>query len=88
MSNFENTKYMILDYSEIYSVDLNQIIQKNIQELRLSLDGTKTVVKWEGTTPSSVDALSSKQGPYTHDDILTIMKGGDWTEKEIPIRPR
>jgi hypothetical protein len=79
MSEYANRRYMIIDLSEIGSVDFNQIIQKNIDYLRVSLDGLLTVVKWDGETPSSVSSLSTKQGPYTHDEIITIMGNSDWT---------
>ena len=52
MSEYANRRYMIIDLSEIGSVDFNQIIQKNIDDLRVSLDGLLTVVKWVGETPS------------------------------------
>jgi hypothetical protein len=83
MSEYANRRYMIIELSEIGSVDFNQIIQKNIDYLRVSLDGLLTVVKWDGETPSSVSSLSTKQGPYTHDEIITIMGGSDWTNNRL-----
>ena len=79
MGEYTNRRYMILDLTEIGSVDFNQIIQKNIDDLRLSLNGLLTVVKWDGDTPSSVNSLTTKKGPYTHDQIITIMGNSDWT---------
>jgi hypothetical protein len=86
MSEYANRRYMIIDLSEIGSVDFNQIIQKNIDYLRVSLDGLLTVVKWDGETPSSVSSLSTKQGPYTHDQIITIMGSSDWTNNRIQLK--
>lgn len=80
MDIFENRRYMIINYSEIDSVDFNQIYQTYKDELRLSLDGTKTVIKWDGDTPSSVESLIYKDGPYTHKDIVTIMVSDEWTD--------
>ncbi len=88
MEIFENRRYMILDYSEINSVDFNQVLQKNKDELRLSLDGSKTVVKWDGETPSSVDSLLTKNGPYTHQEILLIMVSDEWTDNTDTPRIR
>jgi hypothetical protein len=88
MEIFENRRYMILDYSEINSVDFNQVLQKNKDELRLSLDGSKTVVKWDGETPSSVDSLLTKDGPYTHQEILLIMVSDEWTDNTDTPRIR
>jgi hypothetical protein len=83
MSEFINRRYMILNLTEIGSVDFNQIIQKSVDDLRLSLNGLLTVVKWDGDTPSSVNSLTTKQGPYTHDEILTIMGNSDWTNNRL-----
>jgi hypothetical protein len=74
---------MILNLTEIGSVDFNQIIQKSVDDLRLSLNGLLTVVKWDGDTPSSVNSLTTKQGPYTHEEILTIMGNSDWTNNRL-----
>jgi len=83
MSEFINRRYMILNLTEIGSVDFNQIIQKSVDDLRLSLNGLLTVVKWDGDTPSSVNSLTTKQGPYTHEEILTIMGNSDWTNNRL-----
>ena len=83
MSEFINRRYMILNLTEIGSVDFNQIIQKRVDDLRLSLNGLLTVVKWDGDTPSSVNSLTTKQGPYTHEEILTIMGNSDWTNNRL-----
>ncbi len=83
MSEFLNRRYMILNLTEIGSVDFNQIIQKNVDDLRLSLNGLLTVVKWDGDTPSSVNSLTTKQGPYTHNEILGIMGNSDWTNNRL-----
>ena len=46
--------------------------------MRKSIDGTKTFVKWEGQTPSSVLSLTTKEGPYTYQEIINILNGPDW----------
>ncbi len=79
---------MIINYSEIDSVDFSQIFQTYKDELRLSLDGTKTVIKWDGNTPSTVDALVYKDGPYTHKEIITIMVSDVWTDNTDTPRIR
>lgn len=74
--------YVILDLSEAPSLDFNQIEQTSIDTLRISIDGTKTIVKWisEYGVPSSVEALTTK-GPYmTYDEALTLMSTIEWTD--------
>jgi len=70
--------YVIIDASEVSSVDFNQVAETSADTLRYSLDGTKTFVKYEGTQSSF---LSGKQ-EYTHEEILTILSGAEWTSDE------
>ena len=77
---FENRNYMILSTSETGSVDFTEVLETSSQTLRLSVDESLTFVKWEGMIPSSVESLSSKQGPYTHSEILQILATGTWTD--------
>lgn len=86
MEIYKDRRYMIINYSEINSVDFNEILQTNKEELRLSIDGTLTVVKWNGIKiPDSISLLSIKYGPYTHDEIIQIMSNSDWTEDSANI---
>lgn len=77
---FENRNYMILSTSETGSVDFSQVLETSSQTLRLSVDESKTFVKWEGGIPSSVSSLSTKEGPYTHSEILSILSTEIWTD--------
>lgn len=73
--------YVTLDLTEAPSLDFNQIEQTSIDTLRISADGTHTVVKWitEYGIPSSVEALTTK-GPYLmYDEALTLMSTEAWT---------
>jgi hypothetical protein len=69
--------YIIINISEIALVDFNQVLETSEQTLRLSVDGLKTVLKWEGAEPSFV---STYEGPYTHEEILVIMATPEWSE--------
>jgi len=33
--------------------------------------------------PSSVSALTTKQGPYSHSEILNILAGPEWTDPNM-----
>ena len=77
---FENRNYMILSTSETGSVDFSQVLETSSQTLRLSVDESLTFVKWEGDVPSSVSSLSTKEGPYTHSEILSILSTEIWTD--------
>ena len=74
--------YVTLAVSEADQLDFSQIEQTSIDTLRISLDGTQTIVKWatDSGVPSSVAALTSK-GPYmTHDEALALMSTSAWTD--------
>ena len=71
--------YVIIDSSEVASIDFNQVLETSADTLRYSLDGTQTFVKYEGDQPSF---LSGKQG-YTHSEILAILSGSSWSSDGI-----
>ena len=77
----ENT-YMIFNVSELETIDFNQVLETSIDTVRKSTNQTKTFVKWnseDGTIPSSVEALTTKEGPYTYEEILAILATEEWT---------
>lgn len=77
---FESRQYMIFNVSELSLIDFSEVLETSIDTVRKSVDGTKTFVKWEGEIiPSSVNSLTTKEGPYTHSQILSILDGTDWT---------
>lgn len=82
-SPFDNRHFMIFDVSELENVDFNQVLETSSSTVRLNLSGSQTFVKWEGETiPSSVDALISKEGPFSYPEILNILTGSAWTPDE------
>jgi len=72
--------YVIIDASEIPSVDFNQVLETSAETLRFSLDGSKTFVKFEGDTPSFLEGKTQ----YSHSEILTILAGEEWTSPDGP----
>ena len=73
--------YVILNSSELPTVDFNQVLQTSADTLRYSLDGTKFLVKFEGDTPSFL--IGEPQ--YDHAEILTILSGDEWTDPDAII---
>ena len=76
MSN--TRKYVIFNTSELSTIDFDQALITSADTVQTTADGTKTYVKYEGDMPSSVIALTTKQGPYTHNEILNILAGPEW----------
>ena len=82
-SPFDNRYFMIFDVSELGSVDFNQVLETSSETVRLNISGSQTFVKWDGEiTPSSINALTTKEGPYTYTQILNILTGSAWTSNE------
>jgi len=71
--------YCIINSDEVESVDFNQVLQTSSDTLRYSVDGSKALLKYEGTQPSF---LSGKQ-EYTHSEILAILATDEWTSDEL-----
>lgn len=77
--------YVIFNTSERDSIDYSQVLETSRDTLRTSLDGTKTFVKYEGSEPSSVSALTTISGSYTHSQILEVLAGSEWTDPNPPM---
>jgi hypothetical protein len=84
--DYEQRQFMIFNVSELNTIDFTQVLETSIDTVRRSVDGTKTFVKWDGNTiPPSVDSLITKEGPYTYDEILTILNGPEWSQGEVEV---
>ena len=78
---YENRNFMIFSTSETGSIDFSEVLETSSETLRLNVSGSKSFVKWDGETiPTSVASLTTKEGPYTYTEIVTILAGSDWTD--------
>jgi hypothetical protein len=75
---YKTRKYLIFPVTELDKVDFTQIKETSINTLSKSLDETKTFIKWDGEAPSFINELNNAEGPYTHDEILTILSTEQW----------
>ena len=75
---YENRKYVIINASEVGTVDFSQVVETSANTLRYSLDDSKTFVKFNGDTPSFLNGKTS----YTHSEILNVLSGTDWTPED------
>jgi hypothetical protein len=66
--NFEHRSYMIFNVSELNLINFNEVLET-------SMDGE--------TTPTSVQTLTTKEGPYNHSETLTIMATSEWSSDDI-----
>jgi hypothetical protein len=81
--NYENREYMIFNVSELPNIDFTTVLETSIDTVRKSVDETKTFVKWDGEMPECVSNLTTTEGPYTYEEILTILSTSEWSEPMI-----
>jgi hypothetical protein len=77
---YEDRSYFIIPVTEIPNIDFDFVLETSAETLRISVDGTKTFVKWEGDAPPGFYVNMTGEGPYTHEEILEILSGEEWTE--------
>jgi hypothetical protein len=81
--NYPNREFMIFNTSELLLIDFTQVHETSEDTLRRSIDGTLTFVKWDGAIPSSIESLTTKQGPYTYEEIIEILNSSEWSTNQI-----
>lgn len=81
--HFENRHYVVFDLSEVDTIDFSEVMETSADTLRKNLANTQSFVKYEGPMPASVAALTTKSQEYTHEEILAILAGTDWTDPNI-----
>ncbi|MEK9829196.1 MAG: hypothetical protein VXA88_13175 [Rhodospirillales bacterium] len=72
--------YLIIQASNVSSVDFAAVCETSAETLRYSVDSTKTFIKWDGEQPAFVSALTGTDGPYTNAEIKTILATDAWTD--------
>jgi hypothetical protein len=81
-------EYVIFNVSELSKIDFSQVLETSADTVRKSVDETKTFVKWDGdlngqNVPVCVQGLTTKEGPYTHSEIVSILSTNVWTDNTI-----
>ena len=83
--HFENRHYVVFDLTEVDTIDFSEVMETSADTLRKNLAETQSFVKYEGDQPPSVAALTTKSQEYTHEEILTLLAGADWTDPNAEI---
>ena len=76
---YDQRNFTIFSLAEIDKIDFTQVLETSAETLRVSTDGTKSFVKWDGDQPEFVNTLETLEGPYTYEEILSILSGEEWT---------
>ncbi len=83
LQEYDDRKFMIFNVLELNQIDFTQVLETSLDTIRKSVDETKTFVKWDGTMPECINNLTTKEGPYTYDEILIILSTTEWTDPNL-----
>jgi hypothetical protein len=70
--------YVIIDASEVSSVDFNQVLETSSSTLRYNLAGTQTFVKFEGDTPSFLEGKTA----LDRSEMLAVLATEEWSSDD------
>ncbi len=71
-------KYVIYNMTNVSLIDFTKVKETSQETLRLSMDKTKCVLKFEGETPEFLVGLQQ----YNYEEIINIMHSIEWTNNE------
>lgn len=80
---YDHRTFMIFNVSELEKINFNEVLETSMNTVRKSIDLTKTFVKWDGSTPSSVLTLTTTEGPYNYDEMVALMSTPEWQSDDI-----
>jgi hypothetical protein len=79
--NYSNRNFMILNVSEINKINFDEVLESSSQWLRKSVNNQKTFVKWDGDViPDCIQTLTTSEGPYSYDEMVSILSTPEWSE--------
>ena len=70
--------YVIYDMADVATINFSEVYENSEDSLRLSLDSTKTVLKFTGNTPTFLVGLTQ----YNHTEIKQIMQSSEWVTND------
>ena len=76
MSRFPNRRWLVIPSSLTSSINFDEVLESNIDGLRLSIDGSETFVKYEVNEVTESYDIVIEEDPETGEQITeTIEKG-------------
>lgn len=85
--DFKNRRYLIIPTSIKEQIDFSQVLETSVDTLRLSVDGSKTFVKYnitieDGVTYGRPNIYSEEYDEYTYDDFKEILNLPQWSDND------
>jgi hypothetical protein len=72
---FENRRWLVIPTTLIESIDFNQVLESGLSQLRLSVDGTKTFVKYEINVVEEDYTITVPNPETGEEDSYTVYAG-------------
>ena len=82
MSTFTNRRWLIIPTTLTGSIDFNQVLESSPESLRLSVDGTKTFIKYE-INEILEDQTYTTINPETGEEITSTTLAGVYGRPSI-----
>ena len=72
--------YVIFNVEELNKIDFTKVMEDSSETVRISPDGLKSVVAWYDDEPDFVAELETKEGVYTKEEVLPILRSDYWNK--------
>jgi hypothetical protein len=82
MSRFPNRRWLIIPATEVENVNFNQVLESSADNLRYSVDGTKTFIKYEVTVVEE-DSTETFVDPETQEEVTHTTLAGTYGRPSI-----
>ena len=79
---FENRRWLVIPVDKIDDIDFNQVLQPNKESLRISVDGTKTFIKYEVNIIEET-YTETYQNPETEEELTNTFEAGTYGRPSI-----
>jgi hypothetical protein len=79
---YEQRSFVIFNVEELPLIDFTQVLETSAETVRVSVDGTKTFVKWDGSVPACIEQLTTKSIYYTYTEIIDILATDEWSGQQ------
>jgi hypothetical protein len=80
--NYENRRYLIIPSSIKNQINFNEVMETSVDTLRLSVDGTKTFVKYN-VVVEEVDRTETYIDAETNEEVTIEIKAGVYGRPSI-----
>lgn len=87
---FDGRLYFVIPERSVADIDFNQVLESSPLTVRYNADRTKGFVCYESATvPSSLAAISDKEGPYSNEEALSMLENEEWqvATENLPLEP-